>query len=137
MCAYFPPDSSSGMPPPAAAASNFPVAGRLVRGCDLPAFSGKQVSLLGTLLQLQGSVAAIRAVDGLDISCTLACPPTAALQSPVIACGEAQGTSLVNCFRLIPLGGEIDKEAAEKVLAYMQHPGLQDLYTPAPVPPPQ
>ncbi|XP_026193751.1 uncharacterized protein LOC34624244 [Cyclospora cayetanensis] len=134
MGSYYP-SEAGGLPLPGVPSSSLPVAGRLVRGSDLAAFHGKQVSLLGTLLQLQGTNALIRSVDGMEISCALSCSPTAALQSAVIACGEAQGSSLVNCSRIIPVGGDIDAETAEKVLSLMQHPGLSDLYTPAAVPP--
>lgn len=135
MCAYYAPET--GNMPIVAAPAPLPVAGRLVRGCDLAAFSGKQVSLLGLLVNLQGANASVRSVDGMEIPCSLSCSSTAALQSPVIACGEARGNSLVNCFRLIPLGGDLDIEKAEKILSLMQHPGLSELYTPAVLPPPQ
>lgn len=46
---------------------------------------------------------------GMEIPCSLSCTSTAALQSPVIACGEARGNALVNCFRLMPLGGDLGK----------------------------
>ncbi|KAL8271915.1 hypothetical protein Esti_004039 [Eimeria stiedai] len=134
MCAYYAPEIA-GLPPLAAPHSSLPVAGRLVRGCDLPAFNGKQVSLLGILNQLQGTTATVRSVDGMEIPCSLTCAPTATLQSAVIACGEVRGNSLVNCFRLIPLGGDLDLEKAEKVVCLMQHPGLAELYTPAGAPP--
>ncbi|CDI84507.1 hypothetical protein, conserved [Eimeria acervulina] len=133
MCAYYPPEAG-GLPP--APTANSPVAGRLVRGNELTSCNGKQVSLLGTLVQLQGTVASVRSVDGVEVSCTLACAPTAALQSAVIICGEAQGNSLVNCFRVVPLGGDIDNETADKVLSLMQHPALADLYTAPSMPPP-
>lgn len=135
MCAYYAPEAV-GLPVVAAPAS-LPVAGRLVRGCDLAALNGKQVSLLGILIQLQGTTASIRSVDGIEIPCTLACAPTVALQSAVIACGEARGNSLVNCFHFISLEGDLDMEKAEKVLSFMHHPGLSELYTPALLPPPQ
>ncbi|KAL8439963.1 hypothetical protein Efla_007588 [Eimeria flavescens] len=135
MCAYYA-QEVGGLPPPASTTSSV-IAGRLVRGCDLPAFNGKQVSLLGVLSQLEGTSASVRSVDGMEIPCTLTCAPIASLQSAVIACGEARGNALVNCFRLIPLGGDLDPQKAEKVLSLMHHPGLSDLYTAAAAPPPQ
>lgn len=135
MCAYYAPEGG-GLPVPAVPASSLPVAGRLVRGCDLAAFNGKQVSLLGILSQLQGTTASIRSVDGIDIPCTFSCIPTVTPQNVVIACGEVRCNSLVNCFRLIPLEGDLDMEKAEKVLSLMHHPGLSEPYTSAQLPPP-